>query len=189
MIKIILLIQLWLLKSECRLGGNGNGSNYNDVNRIKNEAVKPTPIFNNDKILDESKSASNLNDTSCDWHIFLHGSKLQKASRRCEIESPLIKKKYPHSHTFKYETYDATERAELYMLEKRYQPMANKYYLSILAMFKNEADIIEEWLDHHIYHGVEHFYLIDDYSTDDVMGRLEPYKAKGEKFICYNDIL
>lgn len=35
-----------------------------------------------------------------------------------------------------------------------------------MAIFKNEADIMAEWLGHHINQGVDHFYLIDNGSTD-----------------------
>ena len=41
-----------------------------------------------------------------------------------------------------------------------------KYYLSIGVLFKNESLILKEWLDHHIFHGVDHFYLINDNSND-----------------------
>ena len=37
-----------------------------------------------------------------------------------------------------------------------------KYYLSVLAIFKNEKHIMKEWLLHHMNEGVEHFYLIDN---------------------------
>ena len=37
-----------------------------------------------------------------------------------------------------------------------------KYYLSVLAIFKNEKHIMKEWLLHHMKEGVEHFYLIDN---------------------------
>jgi hypothetical protein len=52
-------------------------------------------------------------------------------------------------------------------------------YLAVGAMFKNEAHILKEWIEHYIYHGVEHFYLIDDASTDDSLQVLEPYIASG----------
>lgn len=41
-----------------------------------------------------------------------------------------------------------------------------RYYLSVLAIFKNEGNSINEWLEHYINEGVEHFYLIDNGSTD-----------------------
>ena len=87
--------------------------------------------------------------------------------------------KYPYSHTFLYEQYEATERAEAKRKEKGYGNKNNMYYLSILAIFKNEAKVMKEWLDHHIAHGVDHFYLIDDNSLDNVYDSMDPYLEKG----------
>jgi hypothetical protein len=41
------------------------------------------------------------------------------------------------------------------------------YKLSICSIFKNESLILDEWISHYLYHGVEHFFLINDYSNDD----------------------
>lgn len=41
------------------------------------------------------------------------------------------------------------------------------YFLTCLAIFKNEAMNLKEWLDHHLWQGVEHFYLINNGSEDD----------------------
>lgn len=46
-------------------------------------------------------------------------------------------------------------------------------------MFKNEAAALGEWLDHYIHHGVEHFYLIDDKSTDESVSVVQPYVDAG----------
>jgi hypothetical protein len=51
--------------------------------------------------------------------------------------------------------------------------------LSILAMFKNESMIIKDWFDHYIREGVDHFYLIDNGSTDDYWNKIHIY----EKYI------
>jgi hypothetical protein len=40
------------------------------------------------------------------------------------------------------------------------------YYLSVLGIFKNEGHIINEWIEHHLREGVDHFYLIDNGSND-----------------------
>jgi hypothetical protein len=53
------------------------------------------------------------------------------------------------------------------------------YTLAVGAMFKNEEHILREWLDHYIFHGVEHFYLINDRSTDSSVEILKPYMDKG----------
>ena len=42
-----------------------------------------------------------------------------------------------------------------------------KYKLVIVAIFKNETVAMKEWLQHYIIQGVEHFYMIDNDSTDD----------------------
>jgi hypothetical protein len=49
------------------------------------------------------------------------------------------------------------------------------YSLSVLAMFKNEASIINNWIDHYLAEGVEHFYLIDNGSTDDSINKISRY--------------
>ena len=41
-----------------------------------------------------------------------------------------------------------------------------KYTLVIVAIFKNESIAIREWLEHYIKQGVQHFYMIDNGSTD-----------------------
>lgn len=53
------------------------------------------------------------------------------------------------------------------------------YYLSILAQFKNETFNLKLWLDHYIWQGVQHFYLIDNGSTDNPMSVLKDYIKKG----------
>ncbi len=53
------------------------------------------------------------------------------------------------------------------------------YDLSICAMFKDEAPILEEWIEYHRMLGVEHFYLYNDRSTDNFQKVLEPYIIEG----------
>lgn len=48
-----------------------------------------------------------------------------------------------------------------------------KYFLSIVAIFKNEGHSINEWIEHYILEGVDHFYLIDNDSTDGYIINLE----------------
>ena len=52
------------------------------------------------------------------------------------------------------------------------------HYLSIIATFKNESWNMAEFLDHYLWQGVEHFYLINNGSTDDFMPIIEKYKDK-----------
>lgn len=40
------------------------------------------------------------------------------------------------------------------------------YFLSLLAIFKNEETSLSLWIEHYCWMGVDHFYLIDNGSTD-----------------------
>jgi glycosyltransferase involved in cell wall biosynthesis len=53
------------------------------------------------------------------------------------------------------------------------------HYLSVLAIFKNETDNLKVWIDHYLWQGVEHFYLIDNGSTDNPLEILQDYIDKG----------
>ena len=49
------------------------------------------------------------------------------------------------------------------------------YYLTIGAVFKNESHILNEWIEHYRFHGIDHIYLVNDNSSDDFMQILQPY--------------
>ncbi|MBR4152695.1 MAG: glycosyltransferase family 92 protein [Selenomonadaceae bacterium] len=49
------------------------------------------------------------------------------------------------------------------------------YELAIVAIFKDEARYLKEWIDYHLLAGVEHFYLYNNDSTDDYKEVLAPY--------------
>lgn len=53
-----------------------------------------------------------------------------------------------------------------------------KYYLSVVAIFKNEHLIMKEWLEHYLIEGVEHFYLIDNGSTDQYQELVKTYQQE-----------
>jgi glycosyltransferase involved in cell wall biosynthesis len=53
------------------------------------------------------------------------------------------------------------------------------YGLVVVSMFKNESMILKEWLDHNISIGVQHFYLIDNGSTDGYLRVLRSYMRNG----------
>jgi hypothetical protein len=88
--------------------------------------------------------------------------------------------RYPDSMTRSYDFYRLDERKYQFYNSTPHNP--NKYYFSIAAMFKNEAGAMKEWLDHHIAHGVDHFYLVNDArpgEDDGVDAILAPYIEKG----------
>jgi hypothetical protein len=52
------------------------------------------------------------------------------------------------------------------------------YNLSVGAIFKNESHSLKEWIEHYLFHGVEHIYLINDNSNDNFEEILKPYIEK-----------
>ena len=49
------------------------------------------------------------------------------------------------------------------------------YDLAVVAIFKDEARYLREWLNYHLLAGVEHFYLYNNDSSDDYAEVLKPY--------------
>ena len=52
------------------------------------------------------------------------------------------------------------------------------YNLSVAAIMKNEGPYIKEWLDYNLLAGVEHFYIYDNDSPDNMKEVLQPYIEK-----------
>ena len=50
-----------------------------------------------------------------------------------------------------------------------------QHYLSVLAIFHNESHIMKEWIQHYIAEGVDYFYLINNFSTDDFLPILQQH--------------
>ena len=74
------------------------------------------------------------------------------------------------------------------------------YDLAIVAVMKNEAPYLKEWLDYHLLAGVDHFYIYDNDSTDNQAEVAAPYIAKGlvdyipfsgeaVQYLVYNDAI
>ena len=49
------------------------------------------------------------------------------------------------------------------------------YNLAVVAIFKDEAPYLREWLDYHLLAGAEHFYLYNNDSSDNYAEILKPY--------------
>jgi|TARA_B100001094_G_scaffold158928_1_gene153831 hypothetical protein len=56
-------------------------------------------------------------------------------------------------------------------------------FLSVVACFKDESHILEEWINHYIDQGVDQFILCDNNSTDDYQSILDKY----DNIILYKD--
>jgi hypothetical protein len=63
-----------------------------------------------------------------------------------------------------------------HFIERTWRPLLCKpYKLVIVAMFKNEAVAMREWLNHYTKEGVDHFYMIDNGSTDNWQSEVEGF--------------
>ncbi len=74
------------------------------------------------------------------------------------------------------------------------------YNLAVVSIMKNEAPYVKEWLDYHILAGVEHFYIFDNESPDNLKEVLQPYiddstvtyifyPGKARQYEAYNEAL
>ena len=73
-----------------------------------------------------------------------------------------------------------------------------RYFYAVGALFKNEAGILDEWIAHYIDEGAEHFYLIDNGSTDNYHPIIDKYSDYITLFVdtrrhvqteCYNTFI
>ena len=65
-------------------------------------------------------------------------------------------------------------------------PVKPKIYLSVVAILKNEAPYIKEWIEFHKLVGVERFYLYNNDSEDNVKEILSPYINDGT--VIYQEV-
>ncbi|MCS8594986.1 glycosyltransferase [Leuconostoc citreum] len=68
---------------------------------------------------------------------------------------------------------------KIYQLIKLNKQRNFKYKLGTVAIIKNEAPYLKEWIEFHKIVGVEIFYLYDNESTDNTKEILQPYIKQG----------
>lgn len=56
---------------------------------------------------------------------------------------------------------------------------SSNHYISIVAIVKNEALYIREWIEYHLLIGIEHFYIYDNDSNDNLRLLLDSYISRG----------
>lgn len=67
----------------------------------------------------------------------------------------------------------------LYKIYSNNNSQKKKYQVSIIAIFKNEANYLKEWIEFHRIVGINHFYLYNNNSEDHYITVLEPYIEAG----------
>lgn len=61
------------------------------------------------------------------------------------------------------------------------------YNFIVCAIFKNESHILNEWIKHYLFHGADHIYLVNDFSTDNYQEIVDRYPEHVTLF--HNDIV
>lgn len=54
-----------------------------------------------------------------------------------------------------------------------------EHFLTVCAIFRDDAPYLKEWIEFHIEQGVEHFYLYNNMSKDNYSEVLQPFIEKG----------
>ncbi len=65
------------------------------------------------------------------------------------------------------------------------EPKNFKYDLAIVAIIKNEGRYIDEWIKYHLLVGVQHFYLYNNESEDNIQEILKDYIKRGIVDLIY----
>ena len=72
-------------------------------------------------------------------------------------------------------------KAVIHYLKSNARPIDGLvHYLSIGCIIKNEGRYLREWIEYHLWAGVEHFYIYDNGSTDNTKEVLAPYILSGK---------
>ena len=61
--------------------------------------------------------------------------------------------------------------------------------IAILTCFKNESHILKEWIEHYKNRGIEHIYMINDFSTDNYLEIIQPYLDAGFITLFNSDVI
>ncbi len=69
---------------------------------------------------------------------------------------------------------------------KQEDSLSFKYDLSAVLIIKDEASYLQEWIEYHKLVGIDHFYIYDNESTDNIKEILKPYiKSKVVDYIFW----
>ena len=95
------------------------------------------------------------------------------------VKSFLLKFKWGYSRWFVHHPQSRKIRKIYGLSNADILPKNEKYFLSIVAIFKGEDSYLLEWIEFHRLMGVEHFFLYDNGEELSSAELLEPYKQSG----------
>lgn len=92
-----------------------------------------------------------------------------------QLEQLKLSHEWPNLHNqTEWENYKIQMPSNLKEIDNK-----ETYTLSILSIFKNETMNLKIWIEHYLWQGVQHFYLIDNGSTDEPLKILLEYINRG----------
>jgi hypothetical protein len=65
------------------------------------------------------------------------------------------------------------------LIQWRERRTSLRYELAVCAIFREEAPFLDEWIAFHVGVGAQHFYLYNNFSTDNFRDVLKPWMARG----------
>ena len=102
-------------------------------------------------------------DVRCADHVARITAQPEWTERLARQSAELVERQWRWQRSWQPDARDTAARAEL----------------AIVAQFRDEADVLGEWLEHHAREGAGHFYLIDNNSSDDYLPVLAPWLRRG----------
>ena len=97
---------------------------------------------------------------------------------------------HPHPHHHHNDSIGWHDRNPLRRQQERRRALTTttapkKYFLTLCVIIRNEGNILVEFMQHHLEQGVEHFYIVDDSSTDSFQARLEACSISSSQYSIY----
>ena len=139
------------------------------------EGRKPSESFSPECYLEKNLDVKNSGMSSL-LHFIMFGENERREfcdlEKDVELDLEVDFEKVPHDDSGK-------TNSELDLESKLKIKNEKKYFLTMAANVRNEGKYLKEWINYHIYQGVEHFYINNDESTDDTLSILIPYIEKG----------
>lgn len=141
---------------------------------FKGKEEKYNELWNNNEYFDE------------DWYVANYAEAGNyKKGPKAHYRTEGWKKGYNPSPKFNTEEY-LKQYPECKICPIDFEYNRNGYVdLSIVAIMRNEAPYVKEWIDYHRLVGVKRFYIYDNESTDNLKEVLTPYIEQGVVIYMY----
>lgn len=134
-------------------------------------------------INEQIRQIKNDTDDANEYRLFMdaiiNGMSVEEAVQISKNNREQLKSLESERDTLIKAINDDVEQSKLYILEKEEASINYKYFISGLAVVRDENDYLEEWIRYHIEEiGFEHFFIYDNESEVSVQKYLESVEFK-----------